>query len=413
VPEVSTKNIGLRGVTVADSRISLVDGDAGRLIYRGYSIEDLAANADFAEVVFLLLQGRLPAAAELEQTEAALADARRLPDAVMAMLRTRKPDADPMAVLQGAVAALSDHDPDRGEPDRAARVRSALRLIARTASVVAAWFHVRRGDDPPDPGDAGSHAAGFLRGLWGREPSPAETALLDTMLVIHAEHTLNASTFAVREVASTRADIHASIAAGVGALSGALHGGANARVMEMLRGIGDEDRVEPWVRERIEAGERVMGIGHAVYKTMDPRATVLQQVAADALSGKPEERWYRLALEVERSATTLLKELKGLELYPNVDFYSGGVLHALGLPDDLFPAFFAISRVAGWCAHFIEEEFAEAQPKPALYRPRAHYVGRFCGPQGCQYVPLEQRGAGCPCGKDITGCDEELALAEQ
>jgi citrate synthase len=410
--EVSTKNIGLRGVTVADSKVSLVDGDNGKLIYRGYSIQDLAESANFAEVVHLLLHGRLPDADELSRTEASLAEARRLPEEVLAMLRVRRREADPMAVLQSAVAALADSDPDLGKPEREARVRSALRLIARTASVVAAWYNLSQGREPPDPGDSGSHAAGFLRGMWGREPTAAEVRLMDTLLVIHAEHTFNASTFAVREVASTRADIYASIAAGVGALSGALHGGANARVMQMLRGIGDEDAVEQWVRGRIEAGERVMGIGHAVYKTTDPRATVLQKVARASLGGTPNEKWYRLALKVEEAATRLLKEIKGLELYPNVDFYSGGVLHALGLPDNFFPAFFAVSRVSGWCAHFIEEELAEAQPKPALYRPRAHYTGRFCGTQGCRYVPLEQRGAGCPCGKDVVGCDEELALAE-
>jgi len=410
--EVSTKNIGLRGVTVADSRVSLVDGDNGKLIYRGYSIQDLAQRADFAEVVYLLLHGRLPNAAELTATVSAMAEARRLPEEVLAMLRVRRRDASPMAVLQSAVAALADHDPDLGGQDRETRVRSALRVIARTASIVAAWLNLREGREPADPGAGGSHAAGFLRGLWGREPTADEVRLMDTLLVIHAEHTFNASTFAVREVASTRADIYASIAAGVGALSGALHGGANARVMQMLREIGDEDAVEAWVRRRIEAGERVMGMGHAVYKTMDPRATVLMQVAQATLGGTPDEKWYRMALKVEEAATRLLKELKGLELYPNVDFYSGGVLHALGLPDDFFPAFFAVSRVAGWCAHYIEEEFAEAQPKPALYRPRAHYVGRFCGTQGCRYVPLEQRGAGCPCGEELKGCDEELALAE-
>jgi citrate synthase len=406
------KNIGLRGVTVADSRVSLVDGENGKLIYRGYSIEDLAANANFAEVVYLLLHGKLPNRRELESTEEALAEARQLPEEVLAMLRVRRRDADPMSVLQSAVAALRDDDPDRDGTDRQARARSALRLIARTATVVSAWLHLSEGRDPPNPGSEGSHAEGFLRGLWGREPNEAEIRLMDTLLVIHAEHTFNASTFAVREVASTRADIYASVAAGVGALSGALHGGANARVMQMLRTIGEPGAVEPWVRTRIEAGERVMGIGHAVYKTKDPRANVLQEVAKTALADKPEEAWFQLALKVEETATRLLKELKGLELYPNVDFYSGGVLHALGLPDSFFPAFFAVSRVAGWCAHYIEEEFAEAQPKPALYRPRANYVGRFCGTQGCKYVPLEQRGAGCPCGKELKGCDEELSLTD-
>jgi citrate synthase len=182
--------------------------------------------------------------------------------------------------------------------------------------------------------------------------------------------------------------------------------------MHMLKDIGDADKVEEWVRSRIESNQRVMGLGHAVYKTEDPRARILRNVAEEALQGTRDQQWFDLSLKVDEVARRLLKEMKTLELYPNVDFYSGGVLSALGLPDAFFPAFFAVSRVSGWCAHYIEEEFAEAQPKATIYRPRANYTGRLCGPQGCQFIPLEQRGAGCMCGNPLNTCEEELAVKE-
>ena len=410
--ELEAKNIGLRGVTVADSKISKVDGLEGKLIYRGYSIAELSEKSSYPEVVFLLLMGRLPTAVELAATEKTLAEARELPPAILQMLEQFPEQTDPMDVLQSAVAALAVYDPDLKSEDRGARVRSALRLIARATSVIASWYHIRQGKAPQPSLPQDSQAGAYLRMLWGRDPEPGEQDLMNILLVIHAEHTFNASTFAVREVASTQAHIYASVAAGVGALSGALHGGANARVMQMLEQIEATGDVESWVRGRIEAGQRVMGLGHAVYKTEDPRARVLRDVAERVLSGTPMEKWFRLALEVEAVSRRLLLELKGYDLYPNVDFYSGSVLRGIGFPNEFFPAFFATSRVAGWCAHYIEEEFAEAQPKPALYRPRANYTGRLCGPNGCRFVPLESRGVGCPCGKEFDACDEQTALED-
>lgn len=384
----------------------------GKLIYRGYSIGDLSRKSTFPEVVFLLLMGRLPTENELLATEKSLAEARQLPEAILTMLEQHPREADPMDVLQSVVAALAAYDPELKNTDRGARVRSALRLIARTTSAVTAWYHVRQGKRPPLPVLQDSQAGAYLRLLWDREPSKGECDLMNILLVIHAEHTFNASTFAVREVASTKAHLYASVAAGVGALSGALHGGANARVMEMLERIAEAGDVESWVRGRIEAGQRVMGLGHAVYKTEDPRAKVLRDVAERVLTGTEMEKWFRLALQVEEVSRRLLREIKGYDLYPNVDFYSGSVLRGIGFPNEFFPAFFATSRVAGWCAHYIEEEFAEAQPKPALYRPRANYTGRLCGPHGCQFVPLEARGVGCPCGKEFDACDEQTALED-
>lgn len=401
-----TKNIGLRGVTVADTRISAVDGDKGRLIYRGFAIEDIARNASFEEVVYLLVMGRLPTAPELKAWIEALNESYELPNEVLLYLRSRVKGARPMDVLQGAVTVLADHDPDTGAIGREAMVRASLRLIARTMTVVTSWHHLRSGREPAVLDTRGSFARAFLKTLWSRNPTADEEKLMDVLLVLHAEHSLNASTFAAREVASTQAHLYASVSAAVGALSGALHGGANARVMQMLQQIGEKTKVEEWVKARLAAGERVMGFGHAVYKTIDPRAAILRTVAEKVLKGRADERWFDLALRVEEVTTRALREQKNLTLYPNVDFFSSPVLYSIGIPTDMFPAFFAVARTAGWCAHVIEETFAEAQGKPALYRPDAYYTGRDCGVQGCRWTPIEQRGAGCPSGHEFKGCNE-------
>ena len=410
--ELLTKNIGLRGITVADSNISMVSGDEGKLYYRGFSIEDLAEKATFEETIYLLLMGRLPSASELEEVKAFMSKERLLPGKVLSILQARSSKASTMDVLQGTVPALADYDRALFSEERGDYIRSSMRLIARTAMVVAAWMNIRKHRDPIIADTELSHAGAFLHALWGKRPTEDETRLIDIMLILHADHTFNASTFATREVASTRAHLYASVAAGVGALSGALHGGANARVMEMLLSIGSMENVADWVSERVRSGKRIMGLGHAVYRVEDPRAGILRKIAGKVLAGRKEEKWYLMSQEVERLGRKALREQKGLELYPNVDFYSGPILYALGLPPEAFPAFFALSRVSGWCAHIIEERFAEAQPKPALYRPRAYYTGRFCGPQGCEWVPLEQRGAGCPSGKEFDGCDEAMACEE-
>jgi len=405
-----TKNIGLRGVTVADTKVSLVDGEAGRLIYRGYAIEDLARRTTYEEVAYLLLLGRLPTRDELGQATAELQEYRALPPPAEAYLRSRPSTARPMDVLQGAITVLADDDPDLDSQQRAALVRSSFRIISRTATIANSWLRLRSELEFTGPAPGETHAAAFLHGLLNRTPTAEETRLMDVLLVLHAEHSFNASTFAAREVASTRAHMYASVSAAFGALSGELHGGANARVMKMLLEIGNESNVESWVEKRLDAGQRVMGLGHAVYTTIDPRAAILRDLAEKVLAGRPEERWFRLALKVAEVARRRLRERKDLDLYPNVDFYSSPVLYALGIPIDMFPVFFGVARTAGWCAHVIEEQLAEAQPKPALYRPESYYTGRYCGPQGCQFVPLENR-LGCPAGHDYEGCTEAQALA--
>lgn len=388
-----TKNIGLRGITIADTRISMVDGENGRLFYRGYPIQQLAEQATFEEVICLLLNGHAPTAEDVRKVQNDLREYRQLPAEIFDILKLFKPSAAPMDVMQSMAAALAQFDPELQADNRQAAGRSCLRLIARFASVTAAWQRIRTGAEPVRDLDDNSHAAAFLHGMWGRVPTPEETRLMDLLLVLHADHTFNASTFAVREVASTRANLYASVSAGVGALSGDLHGGANAKVMQMLLDIGEIDNVEPWISERIDSGQRIMGLGHAVYKTEDPRAGILRSVADKVLQRPEDRKWFELCLAVEKHGRAMLLAKKKLVLFPNVDFFSSPVLYGQGFPIDMFPVFFAVSRVSGWCAHFLEEHFAEAQPKPALYRPEASYTGRMCGKRdGCSWPAMDSRG---------------------
>ena len=388
---VSVKNTGLRGVAVADTKISFIDGEKGILIYRGYRIEDLAENSNFMEVAFLLLNGELPKKGELEDFEKQVAEAGELPEYMFNSMKQWPKGARPMDVLQASVAALAIGDPDVNEETRAANVRMAVRLIARVPAVVAGWHRIRQGLEPLPPDASLSHAANFLWQLHGKKPDPEMARDLDVCLVLHADHTFNASTFACREVVSTRAHMYAGVAAGIGALSGSLHGGANAEVMKMLMELESEKDIPGWVKGRIERGERIMGMGHAVYKTMDPRARFLKDMAFRLGKKTGQSRWHELSIQIEQAG---LKEFSGRgksNIQPNVDFYSAPVYHMMGIPRDLMTPIFAVSRVAGWCSHIIEEKFAEAQEKPALYRPQAEYVGQYCGLMGCAYNPQEER----------------------
>lgn len=388
---VSVKNIGLRGVAVADTKISFIDGQQGILIYRGYRIEELAERSTFPETAHLLLNGYLPGPAELAAFEDEVRSARDLPGYVIDCLKSLPKNSDPMDVLQGAVPILATADPDLPGDTREANVRMAIRLIARIPAVTAAWNRVRSGLEPLAP-DAGlSHAANFLWQLTGVKPDDQTARDLDCCLILHADHTFNASTFACREVCSTRAHMYAAVAAGVGALSGSLHGGANTRVMRMLQALESVTDVARWVKDRIDAGDRIMGMGHAVYKTMDPRARYLKDMATRLGKSKGMEKWDHLSKLVEETAVNEFDRRGKTEIRPNVDFYSAPVYHMMGIPADLFTPIFAISRIAGWCSHVIEEKFAEAQDKPMLYRPQAEYVGNYCGLMGCEYEPMAAR----------------------
>lgn len=390
---VSVKNIGLRGVAVADTKISFIDGQEGILIYRGYRIEELAERSSFLETAHLLLNGCLPNSGELAAFEDDVKAARELPGFLVECLKSFRKDSDPMDVLQASVPILATADPDLSGDTREANERMAIRMMARIPAVTAAWNRIRAGLEPLPPDPALSHAANFLWQLSGVKPDEQTARDLDCCLILHADHTFNASTFACREVCSTRAHMYAAVAAGVGALSGSLHGGANTRVMRMLRALESETDVAEWVKNRIDAGERIMGMGHAVYKTMDPRARYLKDMATKLGRSKGLEKWDNLSKLVERTAVEEFDRRGKREIRPNVDFYSAPVYHMMGIPADLFTPIFAISRIAGWCSHIIEEKFAEAQEKPMLYRPQAEYVGHYCGLIGCEYEPIDARAA--------------------
>jgi citrate synthase len=299
-------------------------------------------------------------------------------------------------VLQAAVAALAADDRRPNDPSQEAMRERAIDLVGKMAAITAAWHRLRRGLEalPADPGLG--HAADFLRMLLGRDLDPAAARDLDVALILHADHSLNASTFVARAAASTRAHLYACLSAALGALSGELHGGANSRVMQMLEAIGSPSAVEAYVAGRFDRHEPVMGMGHAVYHTADPRALILQAMARRAGERTGDPTWYDLTLRVQETTQRLFRERKGAEIYPNVDMYSASLYHALGIPGDLFTPVFAVSRVAGWSAHVIEERFAEAMEKPALYRPQSDYVGQYCGPESCAYVPLAERSETAP-----------------
>jgi len=389
--EVRVKNTGLRGVTVADTKISFIDGEEGVLIYRGYRIEELAEKSSFMETAFLLLNGALPKREELGIFTNQVLEARTIPDFIYESLKKWPRDASPMDVLQACTPLLAMDDPERLVETREANVRKAIRLIARFPVIVAAWHRIRQGLAPLPPDQTLTHAANFLWLLQGIRPDEDMARDLDVCLMLHADHTFNASTFACREVVSTQAHMYAGVAAGVGALSGSLHGGANAQVMKMLLELESEKDIAGWVKQKLEAGEKIMGIGHAVYKTTDPRAVFLRSMSS-RLGGKTGQRqWHQISRQVEEAALKELEKRGKTNLKPNVDFFSAPVYHAMGIPRDLMTPIFAISRVAGWCAHIIEEKFAEAQEKPALYRPAAEYVGNYCGVMGCTYDPVEAR----------------------
>ncbi len=395
VETVHIKNTGLRGVTVADTRISYIDGENGILIYRGYRIEELAERSTFMETAFLLQHGYLPREGEIERFERQVVQSRDVPEFVLESLEKFPVQANPMDVLQACVPMLAVADPELDEESREANVRKAVRLIARFPAVIAAWHRIRNGEKPLASDNSLSHAANFLWQLTGKKPGKEIARDFDVCLVLHADHTFNASTFACREVVSTKAHMYAGVAAGVGALSGSLHGGANERVMKMLLKLESEvksvDEIGAWDKNTIENGEIIMGMGHAVYKTDDPRAKILRRMSRRLAKKTGHEKWYEYLSRVEEEGHREFAARGKSSIRTNVDFYSGSVYAMMGIPLDIMTPVFAISRIAGWCAHIIEEKFAEAQDKPALYRPEAEYVGHYCGVVGCTYEPVEAR----------------------
>ena len=388
---VRVKNIGLRGVTVADTKISHVDGENGILIYRGYRIEELARDSTFVETAYLLHHDELPNKDELRKFSDRLVEARPVPEFVFDALKKLPKESRPMDVLQAAVPILATTDPDLGDETREANMAKAIRLMSRVPVIVAGWQRIRQGKGPLPSNDALPHAANFLWLLTGEEPDEEIARDLDTALLLHADHSFNASTFACREVVSTKAHMYAGVAAGVGALSGSLHGGANAQVMKMLEELRNEKDVPAWVKNELAAGRKIMGMGHAVYKTADPRARFLKDMCFTLGKKLHQDHWCRLSTQIEETALAEFAARGKTGIKPNVDFYSASVYNFMGIPLDLMTPVFAVARVAGWTAHIIEEKFADAQEKPALYRPLSEYVGHYCGKTGCVYEPVENR----------------------
>jgi citrate synthase len=384
-------NTGLRGFKVASSRISDVDGDIGKIVYRGYLIQDLAEKASFEEIAYLLLYEKLPDKDELNAFNAQLVAQRHLAPEMIAALKTRPKDALPMDILQAGVSMLAHHDPDVNELSGEAASRMAVKLIAKFPTIMAAWDRIRNDKEPLDPKPELSHAADFLYMLSGEAAEDDIAHFMDVALILHAEHTFNASTFAAREVASTRAHMYAAVAAGVGSLSGELHGGANVRVMEMLQKIGSMENVEAYINEQLDAGKLIFGLGHAVYKVDDPRALILAPMSKIMGERVAQPHWYEMSKELEKKAKEVFKQRKGIEIFTNVDFYSASLYYTMRIPLDFFTPVFALSRIAGWAAHVIEEQFGGAAAKPVLYRPESDYVGDYCGPDTCEFVPMDDR----------------------
>jgi citrate synthase len=369
---------GLEGVVVARSRLCFIDGQRGILIYGGYDVNDLAEHASYEEVAFLILRGNLPTREQLDDFNAGLVAARTLSDETARVIDLLAEGAAPMEMLRTAVSADSVHDPDKDSNAEDANVPKAIRLIGAMPTMVARYDRRRRGLEPVEPDPQLGHAANFLFMLSGQRPSEEAARTFDVALILHADHEMNASTFTARVIASTLSDMHSAITGAIGALKGPLHGGANEQVMKLLMDIGSSDRVGEEIRERLARKERIMGFGHRVYKTSDPRAVILKRFSKLLSEHSDEPYWYSMSDEIERAVL----EEKGL--YPNVDFYSASTYHYLGIETGLFTPIFAMSRVVGWAAHVIEQHGDNR-----LIRPSSEYVG----PEQRSYVPIERRTA--------------------
>jgi citrate synthase len=357
------KSVQLSGVTVAQTALCSIDPERGVLRYRGYDIADLAEHSTYEETAYLLLEGELPTAAELDAFRDELA-ARELPDAVAAIVDEYAEDASPMETLRTAVSALSFDDADEAAIDRASERRKAAQLTAQLPTIVARYHRQRHRLQPVPPDASLPYAENFLTMLRGEAPTEDETRAFEVAMILHAEHELNASTFTARVVAGTLADMHSAVTAAVCALKGPIHGGANEAAMNFFEEVGSPDRVADAVRERFERKETVYGFGHPVYVTMDPRARILKRLSESFSHEGGEPNWYAVTEAAERA----VKEQKGL--WPNVDLYSGSLYRYLGIPNDLFTPLFAASRVVGWCAHVLEQH-----ENNKIIRPAGEYVG--------------------------------------
>jgi citrate synthase len=369
---------GLEGIVATTSKICYIDGDEGVLAYRGIDIHELADNSTFEETCYLLWNGTLPTRSELKDLQQKLAAERKLDPAIIDFLRTLPKNAAPMDVLRTAVSALGLYDADEKNNDHDANVRKSIRLTSQIAMIVAAYDRLRKGKSVVQPDPSLSHAANFLLLLNGAAPSKTAERALDIALILHADHELNASTFAARVTAATLSDMHSAITSAVGTLKGSLHGGANEAVFRILSQI-DSTGADPveYIREMLAQKKKISGFGHRVYHTEDPRATHLRKMSEDLCNSSGEPKWFEMSRKIEQFVKAEKK------LNANVDFYSASTYHVLGIDVDLFTPIFAVSRISGWTAHVIEQ-----LDDNRLIRPRADYIGPSY-PQ--HWVPMEQR----------------------
>ena len=369
-----SKKAGLEGIIAATTSISNVDGQAGRLVYRGYDIHDLAHATTFEEIAYLLWFSKLPTRAELNELQSKLVQGRRLPEGVLAILRNLPPETAPMDALRTAVSAWGMYSGVQGKPT----IEQAIALTACFPLILSTFHRLRQGLEPLEPRADLGHTANYLYQLTGQEPKSEHVRELDAYLVMLADHSMNASTFTARIVASTASDLVSAVVTAIGALKGPLHGGAADKSQEMLEAIGSAENAEPWMRATLAGGGRLMGFGHRAYKTTDPRAEELREMARQA-----DPEGFAFARRVEELAIALLEETKpGRRLYTNVDFYSAVLLNSMGIPVDLFTPTFAVARVAGWTAHILEQA-----SNNRLIRPLAEYTG----PAALPFVSLDQR----------------------
>jgi citrate synthase len=369
---------GLEGVVAADTSISLVDGIHGRLLYQGYDIHDLAEATSFTETVYLLWRGRLPTIAEQAAFRSEVVAEMRLPSQVVEMLKLTPPNSHPMAVLRSAVSMLANFDPDAEDISPEANWRKAKRLLAQVPTIIADLHRIRQGQPSLSPDPRFDLSSNFLYMMRGVPPNPLEAEAMEVLMVLHADHELNASTFTARVVASTLSDMHSALSAAIGSLKGPLHGGANQRVMEMLLDIGDVETVQAYIAGMLENKRRIMGFGHRVYRTEDPRTQHLRRYSERLCRERNMGHFYEISRQIEQAVL----EQKGI--YPNVDFYSATVQHAMGIPPEYFTAVFASSRTAGWIAHILEQ-YGDNR----LIRPTSRYTGEM----GLPFIPLAARSA--------------------
>ena len=367
---------GLEGVVIAKSAITFIDGQQGILRYRGIDINELAAKSNFEETTYLLWNGSLPNKAQFSEFKKELATYRPLPPEVLKLLRGIPKGAIPMEAARTAVSYMALFPRKKNETFDQFNRRKSLQLTATLATIVATYERIRKGKTPIKPDPKLGHAANFLYGLWGKKPDEASRAAFDTISVLYADHEMNASTFAAVVATSTLADLGGAVTSAIATLAGPLHGGSNQRVMETLEEIGTRENVEAYVEKELAAGRRIMGFGHRIYKTYDPRARILKRIAEKLSEDRGTKKWFEIAEEVER---TVMEKRK---LWPNIEFWAAVVLNALGVPKDLMPAVFACNRISGWIAH-IYEQYADNR----LIRPLTEYVG----PSQVPYVPIDQR----------------------